>query len=62
MQYSDLVVLSEGVHPNTYGVTIDDALKRITVNEDSFLSWKTCLIKGEAQQMLDARGWAWFVT
>jgi hypothetical protein len=36
MQYSDLVVLTQGVHPNMYGVTIDEAFKRITINHQDF--------------------------
>jgi hypothetical protein len=43
MQFSDLVVLTEGVHPNTYGLTIDETLERITINEDSFSFLETVL-------------------
>lgn len=36
MECSDLFVLTGREHPNVYGLTVDDALDRLTVNEDEF--------------------------
>jgi hypothetical protein len=46
MQCSDLVVLTQGAHPNMYGVTIDEAFKRITINHHDF----DCLEKALTQE------------
>jgi hypothetical protein len=36
MKFSDLVILTQGEHPNVYGLTIDGALQRIIINEHDF--------------------------
>jgi hypothetical protein len=52
MQCSDLVVLTEGIHPNTYGLTIDEVLERISINEDSFLFLERMLNERDVQQFV----------
>ena len=36
MQCSDLFILTAREHPNVYGLTVEEAFRRLTVNEPDF--------------------------
>jgi hypothetical protein len=48
VQASHLVVLTRGEHPNVYGLTIDEAFQRITINHEEF-SWLEKALKPDLE-------------
>jgi hypothetical protein len=44
MECSDLFVLTSREHPNVYGLSVDDALDRLTVNESEFARLEVALM------------------